>query len=321
MSADLLPFLLLAFALGASIGSFLNVCIARWPHDLSVVRPASRCPKCERPIRWHENIPLLGWLMLRGRCAGCRLPISPRYPLVEATVGLLWVAALWYFGPTLAGLRVAVFATTLLGIAATDLEHYLIPDGFTVFGFLFVLASALLVALLGYDAAPFAGPWDAVIGACAGAGAIAIAGWLGEVAMGREAMGLGDVTLMAMAGAALGPARSLLTIFVGAAIATAVFLLIVYPVILVRGARRTAPAALGATTVVPDGAVGSMMQAAGDGPTMRAAVASPSDATDAAEDEGGELPQVPFGVFLAPAALVTLLWGDRLVAWYLATMQ
>jgi hypothetical protein len=69
MSAESLPFLLLAFALGASIGSFLNVCIARWPHDLSVVRPPSRCPKCERPIRWHENVPLLGWLMLRGRRA------------------------------------------------------------------------------------------------------------------------------------------------------------------------------------------------------------------------------------------------------------
>ena len=320
MSAESLPFLLLAFALGASIGSFLNVCIARWPHDLSVVRPPSRCPKCERPIRWHENIPLLGWLMLRGRCAGCRLPISPRYPLIELTVGLLWVAALWWFGPSLAGLRVAIFATVLLGIAATDLEHYLIPDGFTVFGFLFILATSLLAAVLGWESAPFAGPWDALIGACAGAGAIAIAGWLGEVALGREAMGLGDVTLMAMAGAALGPARSLLTIFVGAALATAVFLFIVYPVLLMRGARRAAPH--GALPVTANGAPGDMMEVGGDPqPRPRASMAPTPDLPAADDTDGSELPHVPFGVFLAPAALVTLLWGDRLVAWYLSTMQ
>ena len=319
MSAELLPFLFLAFALGASIGSFLNVCIARWPHELSVVRPPSRCPKCERPIRWHENIPLLGWLMLRARCAGCRLPISPRYPLIELTVALMWTASLYWFGPSLAGLRVAIFATVLLGIAVTDLEHYLIPDGFTVFGFLFVLGTALLAAVLGWDAAPFAGPWDALIGACAGAGAIAIAGWLGEVALGKEAMGMGDVTLMAMAGAALGPGRALLTIFVGAAIATAVFLGIVYPVILLRGARRPAPTGAGAVTT--NGVSPHMMNPGGDPERTRGAEMRSGDAPASPTEDAGELPQVPFGVFLAPASLVTLLWGDRLVAWYLSMMQ
>ena len=274
MSAESLPFLLLAFALGASIGSFLNVCIARWPHDLSVVRPPSRCPKCERPIRWHENIPLLGWLMLRGRCAGCRLPISPRYPLVELAVALLWVAALWWFGPTLAGLRVAIFATVLLGIAATDLEHYLIPDGFTVFGFVWVLATAVVGFCL-RETAPFAAPYDALIGACAGAGAIAIVGWLGEVALKKEAMGFGDVTLMAVVGGALGPGRALLTVFVGALLGAVAFLGIVYPAAWIRSRRRGV---------------------------------------------AFEPPLVPFGVFLAPAAMLTLLWGERAIAWYMALL-
>lgn len=291
-------FLAFAFVVGACVGSFLNVCIARWPHDQSVVSPPSRCPNCAHQIRWYENVPILGWLGLRGRCSGCRLPISPRYPLVELVVGILWAASIWYLGPTLTGVRVAVLATTLLGIALTDLEHYLIPDGFTVFGFLFLLATAMLASIVG-DHGPFATPWDAFIGACAGAGAIAIMGWLGEVALKKEAMGLGDVTLMAMAGAALGPGRALLSIFVGAAIASVVFLAIVYPVMAIR--RRSAPE----TAVV-------------------AAPSSPEQSTPGTgedEVEEGGLPLVPFGVFLAPATLVTLLWGDALVGWYLAYMR
>lgn len=294
---DLLTYLAFAFALGAAVGSFLNVCIARWPHEQSVVSPPSRCPRCGHGIRWHENVPILGWLRLRGRCAGCRLPISPKYPLVELAVGIVWAACAWHFGPTLVALRVAVLTTTLIGIALTDLEHYLIPDGFTVFGFLFLLVTSVLAALVG-DHGPFAGPWDAVIGACAGAGAIAIIGWLGEVALKKEAMGLGDVTLMAMAGAALGPARTLLSIFVGAAIASIVFLAVVYPLVALR--RRAATET--ATVTAPSSSEPS------------------SDATSDDVDEGG-LPLVPFGVFLAPATLVTLLWGDALVAWYLATLR
>ena len=281
-------FLAFAFVVGAAIGSFLNVCIARWPHDQSVVSPPSRCPSCGHQIRWFENVPVLGWIGLRGKCSGCRNPISIRYPLVELAVGALWAASIWYLGPTLTGLRVAVLATTLLGIALTDLEHYLIPDGFTVFGFLFLMATALLASAVG-DHGPFATPWDAFIGACTGAGAIAIMGWLGEVALKKEAMGLGDVTLMAMAGAALGPGRVLLSIFVGAAIASAVFLAVVYPLVALR--RRSAPE------------------------TVVAAAPSGDD------EEAGGLPLVPFGVFLAPATLVTLLWGDALVGWYLAYMR
>jgi leader peptidase (prepilin peptidase)/N-methyltransferase len=262
------------FLFGASIGSFLNVCVARWPAGLSVVRPRSRCPRCERPIAWYDNIPLVSWLVLRAKCRGCALPISAQYPLVELAVGVLWVLAVLEFGPGFTALRVGIAATLLLGVLLTDLIHYVIPDGFTLTGFLFALAAAPAAVYLG-EVGPFAGPWDAIVGACAGAGLIAIVGWLGEIALGKEAMGQGDVTLMAMVGAMVGPARAFLTIFVAAAIGSAVFLLVVAPVGAWRAKRRGTPF---------------------------------------------EMPLVPFGVFLAPAGIVTLLWGVDLLDWYLALL-
>ena len=261
----------IAFLVGACFGSFLNVCIARWPVGGSVVSPASHCPKCARPIRAWENVPILGWIALRGRCAGCDLPISPQYPLVELLVALVWTASAVAFGPTFLALRVAVFSTVLLGVAITDAKHYTIPDGFTAFGFVWVLATAL-VGLFVHEAHVFAGPFDALIGACTGAGAIAITGWLGEMLLKREAMGFGDVTLMAVAGAALGPERALLTIFIGAALGVATFGVVVLPAMRLAGHRG------------------------GEG--------------------AAELPMVPFGVFLAPGAIIALLFGDAMIAWY-----
>ena len=283
--------LALVFFIGASIGSFLNVCIGRWPAGESVVRPRSRCPKCGHQITWYQNIPIVSWLALRGRCRGCGEPISVQYPIVELVVGLGWLAAVWYFGFTFSALRVAVFGTVLLGIAITDLKYYLIPDGFTVFGLLWGIGTAIAAPFI--ETSPlFAGPWDSLLGACVGAGAIAIAGWLGEAALKKEAMGFGDVTLMAMVGAALGPTRSLLTIFIGALLGALAFLLIVYPVTAWR--RRNMPA----RPVV--------------GP-------SEADAADVESEPGP--PLVPFGVFLAPAAMLTLLWGDALVRWYVGLIQ
>lgn len=264
-------FAALAFLVGACVGSFLNVCIARWPVGGSVIAPPSHCPKCARPIRAWENVPIVGWIALRGRCAGCALPISPQYPLVELLVALVWATSVVAFGPTLLAVRVAVFVTVLLGIAITDGRHYAIPDGFTGFGFAWVLATAV-GGVFAHDARLFAGPLDALIGACTGAGAIAIAGWLGELAFDREAMGFGDVTLMAVAGAALGPQRALLTIFLGAALGVVTFGIVVLPVMRLTGAR-------------------------GESRTM-------------------EMPMVPFGVFLAPGAIVALLFGDAMIGWY-----
>ena len=274
----------LAFVFGACVGSFLNVCIGRWPHDQSVVSPRSRCPNCEQQIAWYDNIPIVSWLLLRAKCRGCGLGISFQYPLIELLVGLGWMAAVIAFEPTFTAVRVAMFGTVMLGIAVTDAKHYLIPDGFTVFGLLFVLATAIVASFRG-DITPFAAPWDAAVGACAGAGVVSIIGWLGEVTLKKEAMGFGDVTLMAVIGAALGPGRAFLVVFIGAALGAIIFLLVVYPMVRLRRPR-----------LAPEGTV-----------TVEAPEA--------------ELPHVPFGVFLAPAALVALLWGDALISWYANRMM
>ncbi len=259
-----------SFVIGACFGSFLNVCISRWPEGLSVVSPRSRCPCCERQITALENIPLVSWLALRGKCRGCGSRISFQYPLVELAVGLLWLASYFEYGLSFTALRVAVLSTVLLGIAFTDAKHYLIPDGFTAFGLVWVIVTAM-IALFVPATSPFAGAYGAFIGACTGAGAVAIAGWLGELVLNKEAMGFGDVTLMAVVGAAVGPARAILTIFLGALIASVVFLAIVYPVTWIRSKRSGAKF---------------------------------------------DPPQVPFGVFLAPAAMIALLWGDSMISVY-----
>ncbi|HEY0930128.1 MAG TPA: prepilin peptidase [Gemmatimonas sp.] len=262
--------LLPVFILGAAIGSFLNVCIARWPLDMSVVKPRSRCPRCERPIASYENIPLLSWVLLRGKCRGCALPISIQYPLVELLVALAWVACVYAFGVTFEALRVALFGTVLFGIAVTDAKHYLIPDGFTITGLVLVLGFAIANFFMQHPS-HFVSAWPAILGACVGAGAITLIGWLAEVIMKREAMGFGDTTLMAVVGAAVGAERALLTIIAGAFVGAVVFLLIVGPIVKVRNARRGEPFAF---------------------------------------------PDVPFGVFLAPAAMLILLWGEALITWY-----
>ncbi len=274
--------------LGALFGSFLNVCVARWPTGESVVAPRSRCPRCGRMIRWYENVPVLSWLALRARCAGCGLPISWQYPLVELTVAAAWAASAWLAGPGLLAFRLAAFATILLGIALTDLQTYTIPDGFTVSGLVLGLLGALGGALQDFQG-PFASFPDAILGACVGAGSIAIVGWLGEALLKREAMGFGDVTLMAMVGVHVGPWRALMTVIAGAVIGLAATLVILLPLV---GWRR----------------------ATGRPPLAPPPVAEGEEPLPAAGWLG--LPPIPFGVFLAPAALVVLLWGEALVQWY-----
>ncbi len=255
---------------GGCFGSFLNVCVGRWPKELSVIRPPSRCPRCGSEIAWYDNVPVLSWLVLRGKCRTCALPISPVYPLVELVVALIWVASALHFGPTITALRFAMFCTVLLGVMLTDASTYTIPDGFTVFGLVWAIGMSMF-AYVRDDVSLFATPGDAVFGACVGAGAIAIIGWLGEVVLKKEAMGFGDITLMAMVGAHVGPSRSLLTIFLGAAVGSVVFLLIVLPISWSRSKRTATPY---------------------------------------------EQPHVPFGIFLAPGAVIALLWGADLIRWY-----
>ncbi len=211
----------IAFAglLGAVIGSFLNVCILRWgaePKE-SVVHPPSRCPKCGRGLRWHENMPILGWIVLRGRCRGCRLPISPQYPLIELGVALLWAFMAWRHGFGAEALRGAMFLTLLLGIAMTDARAYIIPHEFSVGGAVIALAFAAT------PGTSVPGLTEALIGACFGAGLVLLIGEASEMAVGQEAMGGGDCALMGMVGAFCGWASVIPVVGVGAAVSVVLF--------------------------------------------------------------------------------------------------
>jgi leader peptidase (prepilin peptidase)/N-methyltransferase len=200
---------------GAIFGSFLNVCIVRLPLDQSVVHPPSRCPRCGAGIAWYDNVPVLSWLLLRGRCRRCGEPISIQYPLVEVAVALLWALAAWRYGLTLTGLTAAAFGTILLGIAVTDARHYLIPDEYTWGGLAIGLALAFRGGVAGFLAA--------LLGAALGFGLLWFIAWAGERAFKKEAMGGGDIKMMTMVGAFVGWKGVLLTLFGGALLGTLVF--------------------------------------------------------------------------------------------------
>jgi leader peptidase (prepilin peptidase) / N-methyltransferase len=201
---------------GAVIGSFLNVCITRLPAEQSVVSPPSRCPKCGKPVEWRDNIPVLSWLLLGGKCRGCREPISILYPIVELATAVIWAGMAWYYGLSLDALKGALFGTLLLGIALTDAREYIIPNEFTVGG----LAIGLVLSAVGGLNSVLA----ALFGAAVGFGILWIVGVAGRWAFKEEAMGGGDIKMMAMVGSFVGWQGVLLTIFLGALAGTAIFL-------------------------------------------------------------------------------------------------
>jgi len=207
----------LAAVLGLVFGSFLNVCIVRWgaePKE-SVVRPPSRCPRCGAGLRSYDNIPVISWLLLRGKCRQCGLPISVMYPLVEVATALIWGLMVWRYGLTLEAIRGAMFFTILLGIAITDLRAYIIPDELSIGG----LVLGLVLAAVG--GIPML--VNALIGAAVGFALLWLIGWLGEIAFKKEAMGGGDVKMMAMVGAFVGWKGTLISIFLGAVLGTLIF--------------------------------------------------------------------------------------------------
>ncbi len=255
---------------GGILGSFLNVCVYRLPRDESVVRPRSRCPKCGTMIAWYDNVPVVSWLVLAGRCRHCRAPISPIYPLVEATIALVWAAAAARLGATPAALSAALFVTLLVGMLLTDAQHFIIPDEFSLGGLGAGLALSLVTDLGIVRSAIGAASGFALLGAVKFAGDYALRrGWIGGAAvtetLGQDepvtAMGMGDVKMLAMIGAFLGWQGVLASVFLGALAGTLVYLPFVF--------RKTKPL-------------------------------------------------VPFGVYLAMGALVALVLGERLLAWYAA---
>ncbi len=277
MPDELFLTIAVAGVLGLLIGSFLNVCIVRWPAMESVVSPRSRCPQCGTLIGWYDNIPVISWLLLRGRCRRCALPIPLRYPLVELAVGVLWVVAAWQYGLSLEALRAAVFLTILLGIAMTDAREFIIPDEFSIGGTVIGVGLALAGGALGVR--------DAVVGAVVGYVVLATVGFLGRKAFGREAMGGGDIKMMAMVGAFTGVWGVFLTLMLGA------FVGLLLHVVAIPF-RKAAP-------VRTDDA---------DVETMSA---------EELQAQG----YLPFGVSLAiAAAMVFAVGAERAIDWYLTTV-
>jgi leader peptidase (prepilin peptidase)/N-methyltransferase len=246
---------LLAFVFGAIIGSFLNVCIFRLPAGQSIVFPGSRCPACGTPVRRRDNIPILSYVLLRGRCRACQHAISLRYPAVEVLTGFMFVLLLVREGvvPMLA--VSASFVAALIVISFIDVDHQIIPDVISLPG----IVVGLLLSACGYGPALI----DSAVGILLGGGVLYAVAIGYHALTGREGMGGGDIKLLAMIGAFLGWQNVLVTLVLGSLSGA----LVGIGLILVRGDDRKVP--------------------------------------------------IPFGPFLAAAAVCALFFGAPLVRWYL----
>jgi len=293
------------FLFGLAFGSFLNVCIYRLPRGLSVVTPRSACPECKEPIAFYDNLPVLSWFILRGRCRHCKITITPRYWMIELLTGLLFLACYWHFGLTLATLKYCVLAFLLLGLIFTDAETKLLPDKMTLPGLALGLVFSLLVPvhdlasqfLPGMVNLPFSGEvslrllslLDSLLGAAIGASFIYGAGAVYLRWRGTEGMGFGDVKLMAMVGAFLGIKLTIFTIFT-ASIAGSVFGLTTVFVVWLKRTHRFMKRLANA-------------QAARRRAWQSAQVVYRNY-------------QMPFGVFLGSMALIAFFFGNQFLHWY-----
>jgi leader peptidase (prepilin peptidase)/N-methyltransferase len=266
-------------ALGAIIGSFLNVVIHRIPLEQSIVFPNSACPKCQAAIKSYDNIPVISYLILRGRCRNCGVHISARYPAVEALTAILFATVTWHDGLSVALAFDLAFVASMVALIFIDAEHMILPNVITYPGVLFALLTRIIVPY-------FAGPahfddlpqllslmpslpvWlvsliGAALGALAGGGSLWLMGFMWEKLRGVEAMGFGDVKMMLMVGAFLGWRLTILTILLGAFTGSIAGILVMYR----RGNRNM-----------------QMM--------------------------------LPFGIFLGIGSIVSLLFGSRIINWY-----
>jgi leader peptidase (prepilin peptidase) / N-methyltransferase len=242
----------LFFLFGSVIGSFLNVCILRIPADLSIVSPGSRCPRCQTPIKWYDNVPILGWLWLRGKCRSCELPISPMYPLIELLTGLLFVVCYLEFGLTQATVKWLFFTCLIIVLTITDLRVRMLPDLVTLPGLVAGLFFSAVIppndgaALwLVQDFHPLPPTWvlgllDGILGATFGSLLLWGVAALYKRFRGREGMGMGDVKMMAMVGAFLGLRATFFTILLGTLLGTVVGLVTIVTLYLVGWQRPLA---------------------------------------------------------------------------------
>lgn len=227
----------LAGLFGLLIGSFLNVCIYRMPRDLSVVAPRSFCPRCEKPIAWFDNIPVLTFVLLEGRCRHCRAPIPWRYPVVELLTGALFFLGTYLLGPTPYAAKFCAFAAILVALIFTDLEERILPDEFTIGGTLLGCAlsawAPMQYGLLEFFFPDTWGPRAKSLAESAIAAAL-LAGMLWSIAViyervrGREGLGFGDIKMVACIGAFLGLGPALFTIVLGSVLGSVTGLLYIW---------------------------------------------------------------------------------------------
>jgi leader peptidase (prepilin peptidase) / N-methyltransferase len=230
---------MIAGVFGLLIGSFLNVCIYRWPRDLSVVRPRSACIVCEKPIAWYDNVPVLSYLVLRTRCRQCGARIHWRYPLVELITAVCFAYFVHQSGWSVEAAKYCVFAAILIALVFCDLDMLILPDELTIGGFFIGLVFALftplpdttfhmIASLFGALPGPRLGMLgEALLGAILPAGFIWLGGWLFEKLRHKEGLGFGDVKMLAMVGAFLGIRGALVTIILGAVAGSVVGLLFI----------------------------------------------------------------------------------------------
>jgi leader peptidase (prepilin peptidase)/N-methyltransferase len=203
-----------AAAYGLVLGSFLNVVVYRLPRGMSLLRPGSHCPGCGAPVRWYDNVPVLSFLALGGKCRRCGARISLRYPAIELLTGALLAACVVRFGVSVAGGEAMLLALLLVPLAFIDLEHHLLPDALTLPG----IAAGLALSAAG----GLTGIADAAIGAAVGGALPYLVIVVYRAIRGVEGMGLGDVKLLAMVGAFLGWRGALLTIGIGSCVGAVV---------------------------------------------------------------------------------------------------
>ena len=203
-----------AFVLGAVVGSFLNVCIWRIPENMSIVTPASRCPECGHPIRFYDNIPLISYVFLRGRCRACGVRISLRYPFVEGLTALMTLFLFWKFGLSLKFLAAFIFVSALIVITFIDIDHQIIPDIISLPGIPICFLMAVFIMGLSFK--------DALLGLLIGGGSLYLVAVLYELATKREGMGGGDIKLLALMGAFLGWQSLLFILLVSSLVGAAV---------------------------------------------------------------------------------------------------
>jgi leader peptidase (prepilin peptidase)/N-methyltransferase len=203
-----------AFIFGAVIGSFLNVCICRLPHNESVVFPPSRCPQCGFKIPFYDNVPIISWLLLRGKCRSCRAPISPQYPLVELINALLTLFLFLKFGPSFPFLVLFLFCSAMVVITFIDLEHQIIPDVITLPGIVAGFLFSFFIPQLGWQ--------NSLLGIVAGGGSLLVVAYGYELLTRKEGMGGGDIKLLAMMGAFFGWKAVFFIIFVSSLIGSVI---------------------------------------------------------------------------------------------------